>query len=77
MKLWCGIKLCKDTLRPQTVQATASVIQLLHTLHPTGKMSGEEEMILKKAESRLCGELAYALQITPKEAGSKLRAALN
>lgn len=71
------IKLCKDTLRSQTAQATASVIQLLHALHPTGKMSGEEEMILKKAESRLCGELAYALQITPKEAGSKLRAALN
>ena len=66
------VKLCKDTLQPQTAQATASVIQLLHALHPTGKMSGEEEMILKKPKAG-CTEIGLFSAYHPE--GSRQQAA--
>ncbi len=71
------VQLCKDMLRSQTAQAMAQTIKMLHTAHPSGKMSSEEERIFKRTESRLNEELAYALHISAHEAAIKLRNALN
>ena len=71
------LQLCKNLLRPQTARAMAQTIKMLHTAHPSGKMSSEEERIYKQTQSRLNEELAYALHISANEAGSRLRNALN
>ena len=70
------VRVCREALQQQTVHAAAQVIQLLHAVHPNGKISGAEETLLKKAECALREELAYALCITATEADCKLRAAL-
>lgn len=70
------VKLCKEMLQPQTARAMARTMKMLYVAHPAGKMSSDEEKILKRTESCLRDELAYALKISVQEASRKLSNAL-
>ncbi|MBQ9196466.1 MAG: hypothetical protein IJ157_04400 [Clostridia bacterium] len=69
----------QEMLRPHTAKSLAQVIKSIRWHHRAtpGRMSGAEEMLLKRAKQQLCGELAGALSITGDEAQELLEKAVS